>query len=153
MSKKRVLVLCTGNSARSQMAEGLINRYLGDEWEAVSAGTKPSGYVHPMAIEAMAELGIDISEGRSKSAEVFRDAELDRVITVCNDAARNCPVWLGEGTVKHIGFPDPAAADGDEAEQREVFRQVRDDIRERVLGYLRQKEGSGMEVFLATGDL
>jgi arsenate reductase len=153
MSKKRVLILCTGNSCRSQMAEGLINHYLGDEWEAVSAGTKPSGYVHPMAIQVMAELEIDISDGRSKSADEFRDAALDRVITVCSDANRNCPAWLGQGKVKHIGFPDPAAADGDEAEQLAVFRQVRDDIREQVLGYLRQADDSGMEVFLATGDL
>jgi arsenate reductase len=153
MSKKRVLILCTGNSARSQMAEGLINEYLGDEWEAVSAGTRPSGYVHPLAIEVMAELGIDISGGRSKSAEAFHDVDLDRVITVCDDAARNCPAWLGQGKVKHIGFPDPAAADGDEQERVAVFRQVRDEIQERVLDYLRQDDDSGMEVFFATGDL
>ena len=91
MSVQRVLFLCTGNSARSQMAEGLVNYFLGDTWEAYSAGTKPSGYVHPLAIEAMAELGIDISAQRSKSADEFREMELDRVITVCDQAAKNCP--------------------------------------------------------------
>ncbi|MCB0208295.1 MAG: arsenate reductase ArsC [Anaerolineae bacterium] len=136
MDKKQVLILCTGNSCRSQMAEGLINRFLGDAWQAYSAGTAPSGYVHPLAIKAMAELGIDISENRSKSTEEFRDKTLDSVITVCDDAAENCPLWLGSGNVTHIGFPDPAKATGTDAEIFAVFQQVRDDIREQVLHYL-----------------
>jgi arsenate reductase len=136
MSEKRVLFLCTGNSARSQMAEGLVNHFLADRWEAHSAGTEPSGYVHPLAVRAMAELGIDIDGQRSKSTDEFRDATFDMVITVCDDAAQNCPIWLGQGRRMHIGFPDPAAATGSEEEQLEVFRQVRDGLRQRVFDYL-----------------
>jgi arsenate reductase len=144
MSKKRVLFLCTGNSARSQMAEGLVNHFLGDRWEAFSAGTKPSGYVHPLALRAMGELGIDISAQRSKSTDEFRGADFDVVISVCDDAARNCPVWLGRGKRTHLGFPDPAAAAGNEVERLEAFRQVRDGLRHKVLGILEQLE-EGLE--------
>lgn len=136
MNKKQVLILCTGNSCRSQMAEGLINHALGDTWQAYSAGTAPSGYVHPLAIKAMAELGVDLSQNRSKSTDEFRTMTLDQVITVCDDAAENCPLWLGSGNVTHIGFPDPAKATGSDQEIFAVFRQVRDDIREQVLSYL-----------------
>ena len=150
-AKRRVLFLCTGNSARSQMAEALVNHFLDNTWEAVSAGTKPSGYVHPLAVRAMAELGIDLSGHRSKHTYEFRDADFDLVITLCDDAARNCPAWLGKGRVVHIGFPDPAAATGSEAEQLEVFRQVRDDIRQRVIESLerdaKEPHGSGLEVY------
>lgn len=135
---KKVLILCTGNSCRSQMAEGLINHFLGDDWQAYSAGTAPSGYVHPLAIKAMTELGIDISGGRSKSTEEFRDTPLDVAITVCDDAAENCPVWLGSGKTVHIGFPDPALATGTELEKMAVFRRVRDDIKAQILAYLAQ---------------
>ena len=135
--KKQVLILCTGNSCRSQMAEGLINHYLGDSWQAYSAGTAPSGYVHPLAIKAMTELGVDISANRSQSTEEFREMSFDQVITVCDDAAENCPLWLGGGKVTHLGLPDPAQASGSEAEIFQVFRTVRDDIKARVLGYLR----------------
>lgn len=134
--KKRVLFLCTGNSCRSQMAEGLVKHYLGKEWKAYSAGTEPSGYVHPMAVQAMAELGIDIAGQESKSAEKFRGKHLDLVITVCDDAAEKCPIWLGEGKVVHISFPDPAKATGTDEEKMEVFRSVRDDICRRVFYYL-----------------
>ena len=137
MNENRVLILCTGNSCRSQMAEGLINHDLGDTWRAVSAGTEPSGYVHPLAVRAMAELGIDIGAGRSKHVDEFRDQAFDQVITVCDDAAQTCPVWLGPGGKAHIGFFDPAKATGSEEEQMAVFRQVRDQIRDEVLGYLR----------------
>ena len=133
MSKKRVLFLCTGNSCRSQMAEGLVNHYLGDRWEAFSAGTKPSGYVHPLAVRAMAELGIDISSHRSKSTDEVRDVAFDRVITVCDHAAKNCPAWLGQGVVQHIGFPDPASAEGSEDERLMAFRSVRDGLRREML--------------------
>ncbi len=139
--KKRVLFLCTGNSCRSHMAEGLTNHFLGDAWEAVSAGTQPSGYVHPLAITALAELGIDISDHTSKTADEFRQTPLDLVITVCDDAAENCPLWLGQGRVTHISFPDPAKATGTEAEKTAVFRQVRDDIRAQVLPYLETFNG------------
>jgi arsenate reductase len=136
MLKKRVLILCTGNSCRSQMAEGLVNHFLADRWQAHSAGTKPTGYVHPMAVAVMSELRIDISGYRSKSVDQFRDTEFDVVITVCDDAAENCPAWLGSGRMVHLGFPDPAKAEGSEAEQVVVFRQVRDDMQKRVLNYL-----------------
>jgi len=142
MGKKRVLFLCSGNSARSQMAEGLVNHLLGDRWEAYSAGTAPTGHVHPLAIQAMAELGIDISRQRSKSVDEFRDTNFDLVITVCDQAAQNCPLWLGPGQVKHMGFPDPAAATGSEAERLEVFRQVRDGLYQEVLRYLEEAEDS-----------
>ena len=136
MTKKQVLILCTGNSCRSQMAEGLINHFMGDTWQAYSAGTAPSGYVHPLAIKAMADLGIDISENRSQSTDEFRDMTFDQVITVCGDAAENCPVWLGSGNVTHIGFPDPAKAVGTDEEVFAIFQQVRNDIKEQVLDHL-----------------
>jgi len=145
IERRQVLFLCTGNSCRSQMAEGLVNHFLGERWEAHSAGTHPAGYVHPLAVQAMAELGIDISSQRSKSVDEFRSADLDLVVTVCDNAAENCPVWLpvpgaqtqgGRGKQRHIGFPDPAVATGSEAERLEVFRQVRDDIRQKVVSHL-----------------
>lgn len=134
--KKKVLFLCTGNSCRSQMAEGLVNRFLGEQWVAYSAGTAPAGYVHPMAIQVMSELEIDISHHRSKSTDEFRQTAFDQVITVCDDAAENCPLWLGQGGVTHIGFPDPAKISGTEAEQLAVFQAVRDDIGKQLLNYL-----------------
>jgi arsenate reductase len=118
------------------MAEGLVNELLGDQWEAVSAGTKPSGYVHPLAVKAMAELGIDISEQWSKSTDNFKGQDFDLVVTVCDNAAQNCPTWLGDGHKVHIGFPDPAAAEGDEPQKLQTFREVRDGIRERVVGFV-----------------
>lgn len=136
MSLKKVLFLCTGNSARSQMAEGLVNHYLGDQWLARSAGTSPAGYVHPLAIKVMEELGIDISSHRSKSVDELDLAEYDIAITLCDGACEACAVWIGGPKREHLGFPDPAAAEGDEEEQLVLFRQVRDDIRRQALGYL-----------------
>jgi len=138
-TKKRVLFLCTGNSCRSQMAEGLVNHFLGDQWEAVSAGSQPSGYVHPISIHVMAELGIDISDHRSKSVAEFREEPLDLVITVCDSAAENCPLWLGKEKVVHIGFVDPADAEGSIDEKLLIFREVRDQICQNVLHYLNQQ--------------
>ena len=135
-ARKSVLILCTGNSCRSQMAEGLINLDLADLWHAESAGTQPAGYVHPLAIQVLAEVGADLSQNRSKSTEEFRGRVFDVVITVCDDAAENCPLWLGEGRKVHIGFPDPAHASGDAETVLNVFRGVRDDIRARIIGYL-----------------
>ena len=123
--KKRVLFLCTGNSARSQLAEAIVNARLGERWEAVSAGTKPAGFVHPLALAALREIGIE-HHGRSKSADEFRGADFDRVITVCDSAAEECPLWLGRGVRQHHGYPDPAKAGGSPAEQLAAFRQVRD---------------------------
>jgi len=134
-ARKKVLILCTGNSSRSQIAEAMINWFLGGQWQAFSAGTRPAGYVHPLAIKALAEIGIHHT-GESKSAETFRGETFDAVITVCDDAAEDCPVWLGIGKRRHISFPDPAKAQGSEEEQMVVFRQVRDDMRAQVLPYL-----------------
>jgi arsenate reductase len=134
-NKYRVLVLCTGNSARSQLAEGLINTQLADRFVAFSAGTRPAGYVHPQAIAALREIGIDISQQRSKSVDEFQRAPFDVVVTVCDDAAENCPVWLGQGQRVHIGFPDPAAAVPEQ--QAHQFRAVRDAIQQQLLSYLR----------------
>jgi arsenate reductase len=145
MSKKRVFFLCTGNSARSQMAEGLVNHFLGDRWEAFSAGTAPSGYVHPLAVQALADLGIDAASQRSKSTDEFRDVDFDAVITVCDQAAQNCPIWLGKGQRKHLGFPDPAAATGSGKERLAAFRRVRDGLKQEVLAYLERFEDTEPE--------
>jgi arsenate reductase len=140
---KQVLFLCTGNSCRSQMAEGLVNHFLAGQWQAYSAGTAPVGYVHPMAIQVMAELGIDLSGHNSKSADEFSQTYLDLVITVCDDAAENCPVWLGQGRVAHISFPDPAKSTGSEVERLVVFRQVRDAIQREILAFVSQATQPG----------
>jgi len=129
--KRKVLFLCTGNSCRSQMAEAIVNARLGDEWEAVSAGTQPAGYVHPLALRALAEMGI-AHTGRSKSADEFRGVPFDLVVTVCDEAAENCPVWLGPGRKTHLSFPDPAKATGTDEEMMAAFRAVRDDIAVKV---------------------
>jgi arsenate reductase len=119
------------------MAEAIVNDLLGDEWQATSAGTKPAGYVHPMAIRALAEIGITHS-GRSKSFKEFSDTPFDLVVTVCDTAAEECPLWLGHGKRSHIGFPDPANAVGTEDERMAVFRTVRDDIQRQVPALLKQ---------------
>ena len=136
--KRNVLFLCTGNSCRSQMAEGLTNHFLGHLYKARSAGTDPSGYVHPLAIRVMQEIGIDISAGYSKRPDVYRDITFDLVVTVCDDAAETCPLWLREGHVTHIGFYDPALATGTEEERLAIFRQVRDEIHQQVLPRLQE---------------
>jgi len=133
---KKVLFLCTGNSCRSQMAEAIVNARLSAEWHAVSAGTKPAGYVHPKALAALAEIGID-HEGRSKLADEFRGSDFDLVVTVCDSAAEECPVWLGKGKRTHHSFPDPAKAEGSEEEVMNAFRAVRDDIEREILALLR----------------
>ena len=133
--KNRVLFLCAGNSACSQMAESIVNHDLGETWQAFSAGTTPSGYVHSAAIQVLSEIGID-HHGVSKSTDDFRGQDFDVVITVCDDAAENCPVWLGKGKRAHIGFPDPAEATGTAEEVLTTFRSVRDQIRQRVIPFL-----------------
>jgi arsenate reductase len=129
--QRKVLFLCTGNSARSQMAEAIVNHRMGMAWQAYSAGVQPTGYVHPLALQVLQEIGID-HVGRSKPAEEFRAVPLDLVVTVCDEAAEECPVWLGQGRREHISFPDPAAASGTEAEKLEAFRSTRDAIAEQV---------------------
>jgi arsenate reductase (thioredoxin) len=128
---KRVLFLCTGNSCRSQLAEAIVNTRLKDEWQAFSAGTRPAGYVHPNALRALAEIGIQ-HEGRSKSVDEYRGHEFDLVVTVCDSAAEDCPMWLGQGKRAHLSFPDPAKATGSDEEVMTVFRGVRDDIAQRI---------------------
>ena len=137
--KKQVLVLCTGNSCRSQMAEGLVNAFLGEDWKAFSAGTAPSGMVHPLAVRAMAEIEIDISQGKTDSVDSYREMRLDLVITVCDNAAKNCPVWLGDAEVKHIPFDDPTKLVGSEADRISACRRVRDLMRDRILPYLQSR--------------
>ena len=127
MKRRKVLFLCTGNSCRSHLAEAIVNARLGDTWEAVSAGTQPAGYVHPKALQALAEIGIE-HNGRSKHADEFRNTPLDLVVTVCDSAAEECPLWLGPGRRVHMGFPDPAKAEGTDEEVMAVFRTVRDDM-------------------------
>lgn len=130
----RVLFLCTHNSSRSQMAEGLLRARGGPRYEALSAGTEARG-IHPLAIKAMAELGIDISEAaghRSKSLQEYVGQPIDLVITVCDEAAEACPFFPGARRQEHWGFPDPSAATGTEEERLAVFRQVRDAIAERI---------------------
>jgi len=127
--KKRVLILCTGNSARSQMAEGLLRHDAGDRFEVESAGTKP-GQLRPEAIAVMKELGIDISGHRSKSVDEFAGQNFDYVLTVCDNAKESCPIFPGHANRLHRNFEDPAAAQGSEQERRAVFRHIRDEIRD-----------------------
>jgi arsenate reductase len=138
-TKQRVLVLCTGNSCRSQMAEGWINHELGETWEAHSAGTRPADTVHPLAVRAMAEVGIDISSGRPQSLEVYLHESWKLVITVCDSARESCPVFPGPVETLHFSIPDPAAAEGGEDHIMAVFRSVRDGIRESLLPELRDR--------------
>ena len=133
MSKPVVLILCTGNSCRSHLAEGLLRAAAGDILDVQSAGSKPAGYVHPLAIKAMAELGIDISRHRSKPLTEFLDQKVETVITVCGNADDACPVFPGQVNKHHWPFYDPAHADGTDEQKLAVFRQVRDEIN-RVFG-------------------
>jgi len=125
--KRKVLFLCTGNSCRSQMAEAIVNARLGERWQAFSAGTQPAGYVHPKALQVLEEIGIRHA-GRSKHVDELRQEGFDLVVTVCDSAAEECPLWLGPGVRLHHSFPDPAKATGTEEAVLAVFRQVRDDI-------------------------
>lgn len=133
--KKKVLILCTGNSARSQMAEGLLRQIGGDTYDVESAGTAPST-VRPEAIAAMQELGIDISRHRSKSVDEFSGKSFDYVITVCDNARETCPVFPGDVARIHWSFDDPASVDGSEDERLAVFRRVRDEIRDRLIEFV-----------------
>ncbi len=133
---KRVLILCTGNSCRSQMAEGLWASLGAGDWEARSAGSKPAGYVHPLAIRAMAEVGLDISAHRSQSVQEFEGQPFDLVVTVCGNAKDSCPLFLSGRQTLHWPFDDPAHATGTDEEQMAAFRRVRDEIRGTILAYL-----------------
>ncbi len=124
-----VLILCTGNSCRSHMAEGILRAAAGDLLDVQSAGSKPAGYVHPLAIRALGEIGIDISGHHSKHMDEFLSQEVETVITVCGNADQACPMFPGQLNRHHWGFDDPAHASGSEEEQMAVFRRVRDEIR------------------------
>jgi arsenate reductase len=128
MEKLRVLFVCTHNSARSQMAEGLLRAMAGDRYEVYSAGTEPRG-VHPLAVRVMQELGIDLSGLRSEHVDTYRDVPMDYVVTVCDSAREHCPYVPARRRNLHQSFPDPSAVEGDEATRLEAFRRVRDQIR------------------------
>jgi arsenate reductase len=134
----KVLFLCTENACRSQMAEGLVNHDLAGKVAAFSAGVRPSR-VNPRAIQVMAELGIDISQHRSKSVDDLKGEQFDLVITVCDRAAAQCPMFPGNAEILHISFPDPARATGTEEDILTVFRQVRDDLRNTLVPLLRER--------------
>ncbi len=136
MNRRRILFLCTGNSCRSHMAEGWLRALGGDRFESLSAGAKPTGYVHPLAIQVMAEAGVDISQHRSKSMDEFAGQPLDLLVTVCDNARESCPVYSGVKRQAHWGFDDPAHATGTDAEKKAVFRRVRDEIRQRIQTFL-----------------
>jgi arsenate reductase len=129
MNPPTILILCTGNSCRSHMAEGILRSHLNEAFRIESAGSKPAGYVHPLAIRALAEIGIDISANRSKHLDEFLDGNVETVITVCGNADQICPVFPGQVNRHHFPFDDPAHAEGSEDQQMEVFRRVRDEIR------------------------
>ena len=135
MHKSRVLFLCTGNSCRSQMAEAIVNASLGDQWEAFSAGSRPAGFVHPLALKALSEVGID-HHGRSKSIDEYRGQSFDVVVTLCDQADEECPIWLGKGRISHRPFPDPADVTGDDGEKLAAFREVRDEIADELASLL-----------------
>ena len=139
--KKRVLILCTGNSARSQMAEGLLRHDGGAWFEVESAGVEPS-HVRPQAIVAMKEIGIDISGHRSKSVDEFAGRDFDCVITVCDNASERCPIFSGNTERIHWSFDDPAVAEGDDAAKLAVFRRVRDQMRERLREFINNDEAA-----------
>jgi len=136
---RRVLILCTGNSCRSQMAQGWVNDELGETWEARSAGTKPAEAVHPVAVKAMEEVGIDISTRVPELVNVYLDKPWDLVVTVCDSARETCPVFPRAVETLHISFPDPAGAEGTDEEIMAVFRTVRDAIRDCLLVEIRNR--------------
>jgi arsenate reductase len=129
VDKPSVLILCTGNSCRSHLAEGILRRAAGDWLDVHSAGSKPTGHIHPQAIQVMNEIGIDISAHRSKSVGDFLSRRVDAVITVCGNADQACPIFPGQVRRLHWSFEDPAQARGDDEEVLAVFRRVRDEIR------------------------
>jgi len=135
MTKPSVLILCTGNSCRSHLAEGILRHVAGDLFEVHSAGSKPAGYVHPKAIEVMKEIGIDISGHTSKHMNEFLDKKISTVITVCGNADQACPMFPGQVNRYHWGFDDPAHVKGSDEEVLNVFRRVRDQIKLVFLAY------------------
>ncbi|MBX3046235.1 MAG: arsenate reductase ArsC [Anaerolineales bacterium] len=138
MPRKKVLFLCTGNTCRSQMAEAIVNARLGERWQAHSAGVQPAAAINPYTGKALAEIGI-VHLGEPKHPDVFRDETFDLVVTLCDDAAENCPVWLGPGRKEHLGFPDPATSRGSEEQIMPIYRQVLKDIATKVPALLERE--------------
>ncbi len=136
VEKRRVLFVCTHNSARSQMAEGWLRRLAGDRFESHSAGTEVTA-VRPLAVRAMAEVGVDISGAESKTLERYIGQPWDYVVTVCDQAAESCPIFPGGGRRLHWSLPDPSKAEGSEEERLDVYRQVRDRVRAEVEALVR----------------
>ena len=134
-AKPTVLILCTGNSCRSHLAEGILRAVAGDILDVQSAGSKPAGFVHPLAIACLKEIGIDISAHRSKSMTEFMDKKVETVITVCGNADQACPIFPGQVNRHHWPFEDPAHATGTDEEKLAVFRRVRDEIRRTFTAY------------------
>jgi arsenate reductase len=147
MDKKRVLFICTHNSARSQMAEGIMNALYGDKFQAFSAGTNPSK-VNPLAIEVLKEIGIDISHHRSKSIDEFKGETFDYVVTVCDNAKENCPYFPGGKKYVHRGFMDPASVEGTYEEKLSAFRKVRDEILNWIKEFFIENKEGKEEFFL-----
>jgi arsenate reductase len=130
--KKRILFLCTGNAARSQMAEGLMRAFHGDEYDVVSAGSRPAGWVHPLAIQALAAIGIDARDQTSKGADQFINQPFDIVVTVCDSAAKDCPNWPGAKVVEHWPIVDPSYGPDDPATRYDRFVATRDELARRI---------------------
>jgi arsenate reductase len=143
--KKKILFLCTGNAARSQMGEALARLDWGHILEPLSAGSKPAGWVHPLAIEAMEDLGADMSRARSKSANEYLDQDIDLVVTLCDSAATDCPVWPGAKRLVHKPVEDPSFGDDDPATRYERFVERRDEIRKIIAELVREMGWSGEE--------
>jgi len=130
--KKRILFLCTGNAARSQMAEGLMRANHGDEFDVFSAGSRPAGWVHPLAVRAMAEIGVDIGDQTSKPADQFLDQPFDVVVTVCDSAAADCPMWSGAKRIEHWPIVDPSYGADDPSTRPDRFAETRDELARRI---------------------
>lgn len=143
MDKPLVLILCTGNSCRSHLAEGILRASANNLIRVASAGSKPAGFVHPLAIKVMEEIGIDISAHQSKHMNQFLDQKIETVITVCGNADQACPTFPGQLNRHHWGFDDPAHATGNEEEQLIVFRRVRDEIRKVFEAYAAGRRDGG----------
>jgi arsenate reductase len=137
--EKRVLILCTGNSCRSQMAEGFVNHLLDGRWVARSAGTRPAAGVHPLAVRAMAEVGVDVSASEPEIVDRYLAESWDLVVTVCDSAKESCPTFPRPVETVHIPFDDPADAQGTDEEKMAVFRRVRDEIRDRLVEAVRKR--------------
>ena len=129
MTKPTILILCTGNSCRSHLAEGILRAALGDQFHVQSAGSQPAGYVHPLALRVMREIGLDLSSHRSKHLNEFLAQPIETVITVCDHADQACPVFPGQVNRHHWGFEDPAHATGTEEQKLVLFRRIRDQIK------------------------